>query len=483
MPRDPEDLISGVARIAGAGLMLALPLAALGILRQFPPLTLDPTASSGWIVPVGTAVLAAVAALSAIPALWWVIRSGRWAGASSGSGWLALAATAAVIALSGVGASSSFPGPILGVGVVAAAIGWLATTAVGRARLHGPARWWAALGLPLVAELALVGAQFAPSSDAVTAAAPWMFGSATIVAAAGAVVALVRRASPTAGWILAVAAAILAIARPGSADGLIGLGMLALVPPVTLALLLRSDRRAPASVQAESAIPDLGRERLEREARALSTELADVRRMVELQRAELERTAAVDPLTGIASRASIMDRLRFEVAEARRYPHPVTLVLVDVDGMGELNSRLGTSTGDEVLREMALRLRVRIREADALGRIDGDAFLAVLPHTDEAGAATFAGIIRDRAVQRPIRTSAGEVTVQVSVGVALMRPGMDLTSDALLARADEALASARAAGGNVIAFDRLHGLARLDEHRKEPETTEPERPRIVDSED
>lgn len=469
--------------MAGAGLMLALPLAALGILRQFPPLTLDPTASSGWIVPVGTAVLATVAAVCAIPALWWVIRSGRWAGATAGSSWLALAATAAVIALSGAGASSSFPGPILGVGVLAAAIGWLATTAVGRARLHGPARWWAAVGLPLIAELILVAAQLTPSSAGVATAAPWIFGLATLVAVVGTVVALVRRTSPTPGWILTVAAAALTIARPGSADGLIGLAMLALVPPLTLALLLRSERPAPASAQADPAVRDLERERVEREARALSAELTDVRRMMELQRTELERTAAVDPLTGIASRAAIMDRLRFEVAEARRYPHPVTLVLVDVDGMGELNSNLGTNTGDEVLREMALRLRVRIREADALGRIDGDAFLAVLPHTDEAGAATFAGIIRDRAVQRPIRTSAGEVIVQVSVGVALMRPGMDLTSDALLARADEALASARAAGGNVIAFDRLHGLARLDEHRKEPETSEPERPRIVDSED
>ena len=167
-------------------------------------------------------------------------------------------------------------------------------------------------------------------------------------------------------------------------------------------------------------------------------------------------------------------------SEARRYPHPVTLVLVDVDGMGTLNARFGTGTGDEVLREMALRLRVRIRESDALGQIDGDAFLAILPHTDDAGAATFAGIIRDRAVQRPIRTSSGQVAVQVSVGVALMRPGMDLTADALLARADEALASARAAGGNVIAFDRLHGLARLDEHRKPSEPAVPERPEIVD---
>ena len=143
MPRDHEDLIAGMARVTSAGLMLALPIAALVILRQFPPLTLEPTAASGWLVPGGTALLAAVAALSAVPALWWVIRSGRWAGATSGSGWLTLAATAAVIALNGPAVSTTFPGPVLAVGVVAASVGWLATAAVGRSRLHGPARWWA----------------------------------------------------------------------------------------------------------------------------------------------------------------------------------------------------------------------------------------------------------------------------------------------------------------------------------------------------
>jgi hypothetical protein len=60
-------------------------------------------------------------------------------------------------------------------------------------------------------------------------------------------------------------------------------------------------------------------------------------------------------------------------------------------------------------------------------------------------------------------TERGEVTVSLSIGIALMRPGMTLTGDELLAAAEEALASARAAGGNRIAFDRLHGLARLDE--------------------
>jgi GGDEF domain-containing protein len=59
------------------------------------------------------------------------------------------------------------------------------------------------------------------------------------------------------------------------------------------------------------------------------------------------------------------------------------------------------------------------------------------------------------------------VIVRISIGVAFMRAGMSLGDEELLAAADEALASARAAGGNRIAFDRLHGLVRLEERRRD----------------
>jgi diguanylate cyclase (GGDEF)-like protein len=146
----------------------------------------------------------------------------------------------------------------------------------------------------------------------------------------------------------------------------------------------------------------------------------------------------------------------------------VSVVVIDVDGMGELNAAHGTAAGDTVLRELALRIRVRVREADAIGRLAGDAFLAILPHTDEKGATKFAEAIRDRATQRPISTGKGEVAVTLSIGVTTMRPRQELSADTLLSYADEAVSSARAGGGNVIAYDRLHGLARLDERRKEP---------------
>jgi len=205
--------------------------------------------------------------------------------------------------------------------------------------------------------------------------------------------------------------------------------------------------------------------RLARELRATIEELITTRRTVGLQRAEIERASAVDQLTGVASRGAVLERLRLETAEARRYDHPLAAVLLDVDDFAALNHLHGTATGDMVLRDVALRLRLRAREADALGRVGADAFLAILPHTDELGAIGFADAVRSRLAARPILTDAGEMAITLSVGIALMRPGASVSDDELLAAAEEALASARAAGGNVIAFDRAHGLARLDEHR------------------
>ena len=206
-------------------------------------------------------------------------------------------------------------------------------------------------------------------------------------------------------------------------------------------------------------------ERLGRELRGTIEELLQARRTIELQRQELERAAAIDPLTGVASRVAIMERLRIEVAQARRYLHPVGIALIDIDEFADLNRTHGTAGGDTVLREIALRMRLRVREADELGRIGSDIFLAVLPHTEEGGAATFADAIQHRLALRPVGVGDSELRITASVGVAVLRSGEDLDVDGLLARATEALASAKRAGGNRIALDRLHGLARLEDRR------------------
>jgi diguanylate cyclase (GGDEF)-like protein len=236
--------------------------------------------------------------------------------------------------------------------------------------------------------------------------------------------------------------------------------MLEVRPPMSLTA------HAPPPRQPLAAIPqplDDEALRLARELRGTIEELLQARRTIELQREELARTAVQDLLTDVLGRRSILERLAVEAAESRRYAHPVAVMLLDVDNFSEINHAHGFTIGDEVLRELALRLRLRMRAADALGRVGGDSFMTILPHTDERGAAVFADALRRRLITRPVATDAGELTISVSIGVTFMRPGMELSADELLGAADEALDSAKAAGGNRIGFDRRHGLVRLEE--------------------
>jgi diguanylate cyclase (GGDEF)-like protein len=421
-----------------------------------------------------------------------LVVAGRWSAGAAGLSATALAAGSAALALASPRGAAALPNSGLALALVVVA-GGLAFAAWGANRTlpDERSRWLGVIVGLVLAETALAAALLAPGTglDAATTA---LLAAAGALAVGAAGTWLYRRnaMAALASGTVAVAAGLLAWARPGTADALFGLAPLVLTPPVLVVALL--DRReSPPQVGAAAAprlisralprpepLPPVSakqtddaaeRERLAREVRAALAELNDARHTIALQRAELERAADSDVLTGVASRAAIMDRLREEVAVARRYPHPVSVVLMDVDRMGDINAQHGTAVGDAVLRELALRMRVRIREADAIGRVAGDSFLAILPHTDEKGATVFAEAIRDRATARPVSTGRGEVSVTVSIGVTTMRSRQELTADTLLARADEAVASARAGGGNFIAYDRLHGLARLEERR--PPTT------------
>jgi diguanylate cyclase (GGDEF)-like protein len=405
--------------------------------------------------------------------------NGRLAAGADGLSATALTAGTAALALAGPPGSAVLPDSGLALTLVVVGAGLaVASWASSRTIVDERARWLVVILALVLAESALAAALLAPGTP-LDDVAPWIFLGAAVLGVSAAAVWFRRRAFDTAlaPLTLAVAAALLAV----------GLTPLLVLPPLLVvgltaqsagsgsraaAFRAASERDAVGGDDAADGAPsttpaeDAERLRLGRELRATLAELTDARHTIALQRTELERATDTDALTGVASRAAIMDRLRDEVAGARRYPHPVSVVVADVDGMGDINARHGTAVGDAVLRELALRMRVRVREADAIGRVAGDSFMAILPHTDEQGATVFAEAIRDRATQRPITTGKGEVSVTVSIGVTTMRSRQDISADTLLSWADEAVASARAGGGNVIAYDRLHGLARLDERRE-----------------
>lgn len=468
--------------LAGARLLTALlPMLALGALRLVPE-TRSGTLQD-WVEPaflVAAAVLGGVAlALAFADAL----RSGRTRTLADAIGLGMVGVTLAAVALDGstlIAAAAALTAGLSAAGVVFLAGSFLVGSAGRRGRVAvavaGLIAIQATAGLVVLAGGMTVDDRIRPLL---------LLGSAVLLGLA----AITSGDAPVRAVALGLAAAAAlaqAFAAPGVEMllGLIGLASAAAILGVSAGLRLRGEGQAPplpaafplalpplppapplGLLEARADAEDSEPARMARELRATIEELITTRRTVGLQRAEIERASAVDQLTGIASRGALLERLRLETAEARRYDHPLAAVLLDVDDFAALNHLHGTATGDTVLREVALRLRLRTREADALGRVGSDAFLAVLPHTGELGAIGFADAVRARLAARPILTDAGEMAITMSVGIALMRPGASLSEDELLAAAEEALASARAAGGNVIAFDRAHGLARLDEHR------------------
>ena len=461
---------------------LALPMVAIALLRVFPPLGLAGHGQLAALLgPMSAALVALSAASATLVALVRAFRgTGRAGDLFEAAGLGALAAGAGAVALGGPDAAGAFPTAVLPIALAGAGLALLGGEVVPPrvltdrfVRLLAAALVFGWIELPVA--LGLLGPGLADVGALVAA------GAAALLAIAAATSAAGGGAGSRAAWLggLAVGAAGLALSRTGTLDVLPP--VLALVAACWVAAVTPPAWREDVEEGPLRPIPLIGttelaqrasetaREdeffRLARELRGTIAELLAARQTVDLQRDELERLRTVDLLTGVATRAAILGRFHVEVAEARRYAHPCAVLLIDLDGMVSLNRDRGRDVGDSVLRELALRLRLRVREADGVGRIDGDSFLCVLPHTDERGATVFADAVRGTLTSRPVETNGGPVSMTVSIGITIVRPGDQLPDDEVLGRAAEALASARAAGGNRIAFDRSHGLARLDERR------------------
>ncbi len=467
---------------ASSALLLALPLAVLAVLRLMPPLTLSAPSWFAWSPPVAAAIIAVGAAAAMLAALFGGLHSGSLAAFLNAAGMGMLSGTYAIEAATGPGSAASVPSGASAIGGALAAILLLSAAVFGarKSKVTGArGRALAALAVFVLADLGIGLAALGltdtlrrPEETALRLAAASLLGATAVLVNRHARHAL----SPA---LLGVGMLVLASARIGSLDVLIALAALLAGLASFVAqhggAALRDERLpvqpAPPAVDlapttARLADERADPERLARELHGTIDELIQARRAISLQRVELERAATVDDLTAVASRSNILQRLRFEAAEARRYDHPVAVLLLDIDGLGAVNRDHGLTIGDAVLREVALRLRLRVREADAIGRAGDDCFLAILPHTDERGAAVFADTLRQRIGHREILTDAGALEVTVSIGVAIVRRGSDLSDEDVLANAVEALTSARAAGGDRIAFDRAHGLARIEERRE-----------------
>ena len=165
---------------------------------------------------------------------------------------------------------------------------------------------------------------------------------------------------------------------------------------------------------------------------------------------QLKQLARVDTLTGIANRRMFGETLHHALDRARRSGKPLALAYLDIDHFKKINDTHGHGVGDEVLKEFARRLGAGVRATDTPARLSGDEFVVIF---EEIGTRVEAEHIAQKIVESmrvPFLTSAGELAVSTSVGVALSRPRQ--TQEQLLAAADSALYAAKGKGRNGYAF-------------------------------
>lgn len=177
--------------------------------------------------------------------------------------------------------------------------------------------------------------------------------------------------------------------------------------------------------------------------------LASTRDITGLKAAEaaLAHQATHDPLTGLANRWLVLDRLHAALARAARQSGYLALFFVDLDHFKAVNDTLGHKVGDRVLVEVARRLLSVARSEDTVGRLAGDEFVVICERVpDEERVSEIARRIVS-ALAGPYELADGPVRVSGSVGVALAEDG-GVGSSALLARADGAMYEVKRAGRN-----------------------------------
>jgi two-component system cell cycle response regulator len=186
-------------------------------------------------------------------------------------------------------------------------------------------------------------------------------------------------------------------------------------------------------------------------------------------RAEAERRSGTDALSRLYTRRHMLDAIRAELARSERTGVPPSVLVLDLDHFTRVNDGYGHAAGDRVLREVAQRLRKRLRGYDVLGRWEGEAFIALVPGIpDDATLRTLAEQIRRLVGDLPVAID-DETLLPVTVSVGAVRAGDALRSvEGLVACADRALAAAKRRGGDRI---QLFGdLTVEDLVAEEPET-------------
>ncbi|NGZ86585.1 GGDEF domain-containing protein [Duganella aceris] len=165
---------------------------------------------------------------------------------------------------------------------------------------------------------------------------------------------------------------------------------------------------------------------------------------------ELEELATTDELTGLHNRRSLLHRLKFETARAKRFRSPLSAVMIDLDHFKQINDDHGHAVGDQVLANVGRLLRESVRVIDIPGRYGGEELCVILPNTPLEGACKFAETLRAKLEAQLHYAGPRLLPVTASFGVGSFDHMEIADAESLLRQADTALYRAKHAGRNRV---------------------------------
>jgi diguanylate cyclase (GGDEF)-like protein len=192
----------------------------------------------------------------------------------------------------------------------------------------------------------------------------------------------------------------------------------------------------------------------ERDLRKLAEDLehtvAERTEELRSQNKKLEKIAITDPLTQAFNRRHFFDLAEKEIQRAKRYGHPLSVMLLDVDHFKVVNDHYGHRVGDQVLVDVVRLCQENIRNIDVFARYGGEEFVILMPETNCSEICVMADRICTLVAATPITVGALNISVTLSIGVACWDGEQDVNFDQLLSRADIALYRAKDKGRNTV---------------------------------
>ena len=197
----------------------------------------------------------------------------------------------------------------------------------------------------------------------------------------------------------------------------------------------------------------------------LTARIKNGMRILELERClkkaneEIRIASMTDPLTKIYNRGYLSDHLPNEINRARRYGHPFSIILCDIDYFKKVNDTFGHPAGDQVLKEFVQRLLGSIREnVDWVARYGGEEFMIILPETDCESALIVAERLRNNVASKEMDINKKKIRITASFGITGFNadtPNEKISVETMISKADEYLYQAKQNGRDRVETGQL----------------------------